>query len=154
MNEKFIEITVKILLTILLCGLIGWEREIRNKVAGLRTHILVGVGSALIVLTSFYISDIYKTTIPVVDPTRMVAGIVTGIGFLCAGTIIRAGDQVIGLTTAATLWIVSGIGMAVGAGDYLTAGIVTVIVFFVLIGVRSVEGKIRNNSSQGGGHGA
>ena len=94
-------------------------------------------------LTSFYIFDIYKTQVAI-DPTRIIAGIVTGIGFLCAGTIIRAGDNVIGLTTAATLWIVSGIGMAVGAGLYDVSIFVTLVVFIVLVGMRSIERKIRD----------
>ena len=131
----------KILLTVLLSGIIGFEREIRNKGAGLRTHVLVGVGSALIVLTSFHIFDIFKT-VTIVDPTRIISNIVTGIGFLCAGTIIRAGTNIHGLTTAATLWIVSGIGMAVGSGQYDAAVIVTGVVFFVLIVVRPIEKKL------------
>ena len=139
MSNNAGEITTKILLTVLLCGIIGCEREIRNKGAGLRTHILVGVGSALISLTSFYIFDIYKE-VTFVDPSRIISGIVTGVGFLCAGTIIRGGQNIIGLTTAATLWIVSGIGMAVGAGHYSAAIIVSIVVFFVLIGLRSFEG--------------
>lgn len=138
-----LEAFTRIMLTVFLCGIIGWEREVSNKVAGLRTHILVGVGAALLVLTSFYIFDIYKTQVAI-DPTRIIAGIVTGIGFLCAGTIIRAGDNVIGLTTAATLWIVSGIGMAVGAGLYDVSIFVTLVVFIVLVGMRSIERKIRD----------
>jgi len=139
-----LEITGRIFLTILLSSIIGYERELRQKGAGLRTHILVGVGSALIVLTSFHVFDIYKDT-TTIDPSRMIAGIVTGIGFLCAGTIIRGGSQVIGLTTAATMWIVSSIGIAVGAGHYSAAIIVTVVVFFVLISMRSIEKKIKDN---------
>jgi len=135
------EIIFKVFLTILLSSFIGFEREIRHKVAGLRTHILVGVGSALIVLTSLYLFDIYKD-ITFIDPTRMITGIVTGIGFLCAGTIIRAGSTIIGLTTAATLWIVSGVGIAVGAGYYTGAVIVSIAVFLVLICVRSIEKKL------------
>ncbi|MCK5581517.1 MAG: MgtC/SapB family protein [Candidatus Omnitrophica bacterium] len=142
MNEIAI-LTFKICLTVLLSGIIGGERELRHKGAGLRTHILVGVGSALLVLTSFHIFDIYKD-VTTIDPTRMIAGIITGIGFLCGGTIIRAGNQIVGLTTAATLWIVSGIGMAVGSGHYDAAIIFTVVVFFVLIGVRSVERALKN----------
>lgn len=134
-------IVFKITLTILLCGLIGFEREIRNKDAGLRTHILVGVGSALIVLTSLYLFDIYRH-ITVVDPTRMIAGVVTGIGFLCAGTIIRAGNHISGLDTAATLWIVSGIGITIGAGHYIASIVVTLAVFFVLFFVRALEIKL------------
>jgi len=139
-----LEITGRIFLTILLSSIIGYERELRQKGAGLRTHILVGVGSALIVLTSFHVFDIYKDT-TTIDPSRMIAGIVTGIGFLCAGTIIRGGSQVIGLTTAATMWIVSSIGIAVGARHYSAAIIVTVVVFFVLISMRSIEKKIKDN---------
>lgn len=141
---KLFNICSKLILTTLLCGLIGAEREIRQKGAGIRTHILVGVGSALIVLTSFHVFETYKN-ITIIDPTRMITGIVTGIGFLCAGTIIRGGNQVSGLTTAATLWIVSGIGMAVGAGQYLEATIFSVVVFLVLIGLRPIEQKIRDN---------
>ena len=132
----------RILLTVLLSGIIGWEREKRNKGAGLRTHILVGIGSALIVLTSYYIFDIYKSQVAM-DPSRIIANIVTGIGFLCAGTIIRAGDNVIGLTTAASLWVVSGIGMAVGAGLYDVSIFTTIVVFLVLVGMRSFDRIIR-----------
>ena len=131
-----------ILLTLFLSGLIGAEREVRNKGAGLRTHILVGVGSTLIVLTSFHVSDLYKNVV-FVDPSRMIAGVITGIGFLCAGTIIRGGAvngmQVVGLTTAASLWVVSGIGIAVGCRHYNAAIVVTLVAFFVLIVLRPLE---------------
>jgi putative Mg2+ transporter-C (MgtC) family protein len=143
MPWDFLELVWKILLTVVLCGLIGFEREMRHKDAGLRTHILVGVGSALVVLTSFYIFDVYHQQTPI-DPTRMIAGIITGIGFLCGGTIIRAGNQVTGLTTAATLWTVSGLGMAVAAGQYVAASLFTLIIIFVLIGVRSFEIRMKN----------
>ena len=139
---EFSELLGKIILTVVLCSVIGWERELRDKGAGLRTHILVGVGSALIVLTSFHVFDIYKD-ITVVDPSRMITGIVTGVGFLCAGTIIRGGNRISGLTTAATLWIAAGLGMAVGSGLYVTAVLFTLVVFLVLIGVRSLERKIK-----------
>lgn len=145
--EKSFEILCKILLSVLLSGLIGVEREFRQKGAGLRTHILVGLGSTLIVLTSLYLFDIYKDK-AVVDPTRMIAGITTGIGFLCAGTIIQAESGVKGLTSAAVLWIVSGVGIAVGAGDYVAAAVVSVVVFFVLIGLRSAEIKLARRSGK------
>jgi len=142
MGGEIFDILLKIILTIILCSLIGTEREIRHKEAGLRTHILVGVGSALIVLTSFHVFDIYKNT-QAVDPTRMIAGIITGVGFLCGGTIIRAGNQITGLTTAATLWTVSGIGMAVGAGHYTAAILFTLVIVFVLTGLRVVDRKLK-----------
>lgn len=144
----FFELLFRILLVIILSALIGIERDIRHKGADLRTHILVGVGSALIVLTSIYLFDIYKDTPSVIDPTRMIAGIIQGIGFLCAGTIIRAGSNVKGLTTAATLWIVSGVGITVGVGYYSAAIVVSIIVFLILIGVRSLEKKIEEKFKQ------
>lgn len=131
----------RIILSVVLSGIIGVEREFRQKGAGLRTHILVGLGSTLIVLTSLYIFDTYKH-IAIFDPTRMISGIVTGIGFLCAGTIIQADSRVMGLTSAAVLWIVSGVGIAVGAGHYEAAIFVSIIVFFVLVVLRSFEQKL------------
>lgn len=138
------EVLFKVVLSIVLSSIIGYERELRQKRAGLRTHILVGVGSTLIVLTSLHLFDIYKG-ITIIDPTRMITGITTGIGFLCAGAIIQAESQVRGLTTAAALWIVSGVGIAVGAGHYSAAVIVSIVVFLVLISLRSVEYKIAKN---------
>lgn len=137
------EVIFRVLLSGLLSGVIGLEREFRQKDAGLRTHILVGIGSTLIVLTSIYLSDIYKSSM--IDPTRMIAGIIQGIGFLCGGVILQAGrTSVKGLTSAATLWIVSGIGIAVGVGDYMTAMIVSLVVALVLIVVRKVEFSIKD----------
>ena len=143
MNDKILELFVKFGVTALLCGLIGFERELRHKGAGagLRTHILVGLGSCLIVLTSIHVFDIYKSVTPV-DPSRIISSIVTGIGFLCAGTIIRGGTHVTGLTTAATVWIASAIGMAVGVAQYVEASIFAVLVFFVLTALRSIEERL------------
>lgn len=135
------EIIFKVMLSVVLSSLIGFERELRQKGAGMRTHVLVGLGSTLIVLTSLHLFDIYKES-TFIDPTRMITGIVTGIGFLCAGTIIQAQSGIRGLTTAAALWIVSGVGIAVGAGHYAAAVIVSIVVFFVLISMRSMEYKL------------
>ncbi|MFA5060267.1 MAG: MgtC/SapB family protein [Candidatus Omnitrophota bacterium] len=143
MTGEILDTLIKIVLSVVLSGFIGAEREIRHKGAGLRTHILVGVGSTLIVLTSFHVSDMYKDII-FVDPSRMIAGVVTGIGFLCAGTIFRSEAQITGLTTSASVWIVSGIGIAVGCGDFSAAIVVTAVVFLVLIGLRSLEKKLQN----------
>ncbi len=131
-------VAIKIFWAILLSAAIGIEREFRHKDAGLRPHILVGVGSTLIVLTSMYLFDIYKHETSI-DPTRLITGIVTGIGFVCAGAIMKAGDNIKGITTASTLWIVSGVGIAVGAGQYHAAILVTIMVLLVLIFVRSIE---------------
>jgi len=118
------------------------ERGLHHKGAGLRTHILLCVGSTLITLTSLYLFDIYKD-ITTFDPSRMITGIVTGVGFLCGGTIIRGGSHVKGLTTAATLWIVSGVGISVGAGHYMAASLVTLVVFFVLTTIGPLEKKVK-----------
>jgi len=138
--QEILGITGKIVLSVVLSGIIGAEREVRHKGAGLRTHILVAVGSTLIVLTSFHISDIYKNVNA--DPTRIISCIITGIGFLCAGTIIRGGEQVVGLTTAATLWIVAAVGIAVGCSYYTAAIVTTAIVFIVLSCFRPIEGQL------------
>jgi putative Mg2+ transporter-C (MgtC) family protein len=114
---------------------IGLEREIRDRAAGLRTHLFVGLGSALFTLISAYgFHDLIAAGPSVVrtDPTRVAAQIVTGIGFLGAGAIIRSGLSIRGLTSAATLWVVAAIGMASGAGLYLAAAVTT---FVVLVGL-------------------
>lgn len=110
-------------------GAIGFERELRERQAGLRTHLVVSVGSALFTLVSAYAFRNFGNK---VDPTRIAAQIVSGIGFLGAGAIIRQGLSVRGLTTAATLWLVAAIGMASGAGYYDGAVIATLGALFTL----------------------
>jgi putative Mg2+ transporter-C (MgtC) family protein len=126
-----------------LTGLIGLERELRERAAGLRTHMLVGVGSALFTIVSAYgWSDFVfnRNEGTILDPTRIAAQIVTGIGFLGAGAIIRQGLSVRGLTTAAGLWVVAAIGMAAGAGYYSAALVGTAIVLVGLGPIRWLEG--------------
>jgi len=116
-------------------GAIGFERELREREAGLRTHILVCVGSALFTIVSAYgFRDFLESGDQVIraDPTRIAAQIVTGIGFLGAGAIIRQGLSVRGLTTAATLWVAAAIGIAAGAGYYSGAVVATVITIVAL----------------------
>ncbi|MGX9708072.1 putative Mg2+ transporter-C (MgtC) family protein [Laceyella tengchongensis] len=111
----------------LLGGLVGWERERHNHPAGFRTHILVSLGSALIMLISIYGFTDYMDEEQVrFDPARLSAQVVSGIGFLGAGTILRHRASVSGLTTAASLWVVSGVGLAVGAGFMFGAVLTTV----------------------------
>lgn len=133
-----VSIIIRIALSALLGGLIGIEREIHRHEAGLRTHILVCIGSALIMLTSQYVFDIYKGVAPV-DPSRIAAGVITGIGFLGAGAIIRYGMAVKGLTTAASLWVTSAVGLAVGCGFYLAGVFTTIVVILVLLILRNFE---------------
>ncbi|MFH0941399.1 MAG: MgtC/SapB family protein, partial [Candidatus Omnitrophota bacterium] len=121
-----------------LSGLIGFERETARHEAGLRTHILVCLGSTLIMLTSLHVFDIYKSQVAL-DPTRIAAGVVTGIGFLGAGAIMRSNTGIRGLTTASSLWVVSAIGLSVGCGFLKTSIFVTALVLAVLLFLRKFE---------------
>ena len=142
------QIIYRLSLTVLLSGVIGLERQVQRRHAGLRTHILLALGSCLIMLTSLYVFDIYKD-ITKLDPARIAAGVITGIGFLGAGTIIRDNEGIRGLTTAASLWVVSGIGLAVGCGFCNAAIYSTVLTLIVLFVLRYVEGMMffRNNDT-------
>jgi len=126
---------LRLVLAGLLGGIIGYQRETRDRAAGLRTHILVCLGSALLMLVSAY-SFPGRTE---VDPMRVAAGVITGMGFLGAGAIIREGPIVRGLTTAATLWVTCGIGLAAGVGLFLPAASTTALVFLVLAFVRYAD---------------
>ncbi len=138
---SYVDIALRLLVAALLCGAIGLERELRERAAGLRTHMLVGVGSALFTLVSAYAwGDFTFEGSVTFDPTRIAAQIVAGIGFLGAGVIIRQGLSVRGVTTAAGLWVVAGIGMACGAGYFAAALIATAIVLLGLGPVRWLEG--------------
>ena len=135
------EVLLRVVLAGVLGGAIGAEREIREREAGLRTHMLVAVGAALFTIVSAYawadFSFSQRNGITF-DPTRIAAQIVTGIGFLGAGAIIRQGLSVRGLTTAASLWVVAAIGMASGAGYYSAAVITTIVVLISLWPLRIV----------------
>ena len=135
------QIIFRLVLSVLLSGLIGLERQMHKRTAGLRTHILLSLGSCLIMLTSLYVFDIYKDKAPI-DPARIAAGVITGIGFLGAGAIIRDKAEVKGLTTAASLWVVAGIGLAVGCGFNKAAIYSTVLTLIILFFLRYLEGVI------------
>jgi len=130
------ELVIRLLIATALGALVGFEREKRRRPAGLRTNMLVSLGACLFTIIS--ISDFGMF------PPYIVAGIVTGIGFLGAGSIIGSGKHVQGITTAATLWIVAGIGLAVGAGEYALAAVTAVIVFFTLL-LKDVEKEIHKS---------
>jgi putative Mg2+ transporter-C (MgtC) family protein len=141
----FGEILLRVVLAGILGGAIGAEREIREREAGLRTHMLVSIGAALFMLVSAYgFSDFHFSNASGItyDPTRIAAQVVTGIGFLGAGAIIRQGLSVRGLTTAASLWVVAAIGLATGAGYYSAALITTVVVLVSLWPLRIVAFRI------------
>ncbi|HEX5139986.1 MAG TPA: MgtC/SapB family protein [Dehalococcoidia bacterium] len=122
-------------------SIVGLERERQPRPAGLRTHMLVCVGSALVIIVSTYgFNDVVAESGVVLDPSRIAAQVVTGIGFIGAGTIIANPDKVRGLTTAASLWAVAGIGLAAGAGLYGPAIAATVLVMIILVPFKYVEG--------------
>ena len=147
-----VEVVLRLLLAMLLSGLVGMEREAKGRAAGFRTHILVGVGSALMMLTGVYMVAHYKGQMDV-DPTRLAAQVVSGIGFLGAGTIIQFRDSVRGLTTAASVWAAAGIGLAVGSGFYVGAVATTGIVLLVLYVLRGFEEKLRSSHTKHIGEG-
>jgi len=140
-------IYLRLTLTVLLSGLIGFERQLHKRSAGLRTHILVSLGSCLIMLTSLFVFDIYNGK-AAVDPSRIAAGVITGIGFLGAGAIIRERENVKGLTTAASLWLVAAIGLSVGIGFYTASVATTVLALIVLLFLRYAEGIIFGREDQ------
>ena len=124
-----------------LCGfIIGSEREIKHKVAGIRTHIIVCVGACLFASISFVMKDAQTTF----DPTRIIAQIVTGVGFLGAGLIFKNEDKVSGVTSAAFIWLTAAIGVIVGIGYILTPIVFTVGLLIVLLILQRVEDKIEN----------
>jgi len=125
-------IVFRLVLAAVLSGAIGFEREFHGRAAGFRTHILLCIGSTLVMLTSMHIFDVYISRVPV-DPARIAAGVVTGIGFLGAGAIMRSRSSVRGLTTAASLWVVAGIGLAVGSGLYFASILTTLLTIVALM---------------------
>ncbi len=130
-----IEIFLKILLSAVLGGIIGLEREISQKGAGLRTNILIAVGSTLFTILSFKLAELSKGA----DPTRLAVQIVIGTGLLGAGAIIRARFITQGLTTAASIWITAAIGISVGIGYYLLSFIVTIFVVLIFLALNYIS---------------
>lgn len=135
-----VELIARLVLAAALGSVIGFERERLSWAAGLRTHMLVCVGSALIMIVSaFGFADVLGTKDVVLDPSRVAAQVVSGIGFLGAGSILLRGEIVRGLTTAASLWSVAAIGLAVGGGLYTAAIAATIIILLILAGVKPLE---------------
>lgn len=120
-----VEMLIRILLSALLGAIIGFERQLSERPAGLRTHMLVSIGATIFTMLSI-------TGFPGADPARVASYVVMGIGFIGAGTVLQTKDKVVGLTTAASLWLMASIGMLVGTGFYLLAVITTVLVFVIL----------------------
>jgi putative Mg2+ transporter-C (MgtC) family protein len=145
------EMVIRLLVAAALGSLIGFERERLLWAAGIRTHMLVCVGSCLIMIVSQYgFSNILSQQNVVLDPSRIAAQVVSGIGFLGAGAILARGEIVRGLTTAASIWTVAAVGLAVGGGLYLAASTSTVIILIILAGIKPIEEayRSRNQSCQ------
>lgn len=150
LGDDFDVMLLRILLATLLCGMIGFERELKKHSAGFRTHILVGVGACLMMLLSIYGFEAYIMQYDNIrfDPARIPSYVISGIGFLGAGTIMVHGMTIRGLTTAASIWTVAGIGLVVGAGLYPLAILATLVVLISLIVLNSWEKVIGRNKSE------
>lgn len=143
----YIAIILRIFAAMVMGGIIGLEREIKNRPAGLRTYMLVCVGACLVMLTNQYICQIYGTG----DPARMGAQVVSGIGFLGAGTIIvTRRSQIKGLTTAAGLWSAAGVGLALGVGFYEAAIAGGLMIFIVMTLLQRIDNRMHRKSSRAG----
>jgi len=137
------EIALRLVTATVLAGLVGLDREHRRSAAGLRTHALVGMSACLLMIVSaFGFADILGTAGVGLDPSRIAAQIVTGIGFLGAGTIIAHGESVRGLTTAASIWAVAALGIAVGGGMYRAAVCGTALALILLLVMRPIERRL------------
>ena len=139
----YLEVIIRLVVAAVLGSLIGLERERLDRGAGLRTHALVATASALIIIVSAYgFSDVLQEGRIVLDPSRVAAQVVSGIGFLGAGTIILRKNAIRGLTTAASVWAVAGIGLAAGAGLYVAAAATTAILLAILLALKPIEGRL------------
>ncbi|WP_099352711.1 MgtC/SapB family protein [Fredinandcohnia onubensis] len=140
-TEEFLTMSIRIFLAALLCGLVGLEREVHKHPAGFRTHLLVGVGSCLMMLMSIYGFQPYleMSTNVRFDPARIPSYVISGIGFLGAGTILVRDATVRGLTTAASIWVVAGLGLIIGLGMYAPAILTTIVVLLSLIFLNRFE---------------
>jgi putative Mg2+ transporter-C (MgtC) family protein len=145
-----VDLAVRMLVAAALGAAVGLEREIHEHPAGMRTHLLVSLGSAIFTILSIYgFEGITAAGVsPTVDPTRIAAQIVSGIGFLGAGAILKYGTSIRGLTTAASLWTTAGIGMAAGAGEWLVAAVGTFIVVFSLWPLNALVARIHRPGLQ------
>lgn len=145
MNNEYLEISFRLVAALAAGGIIGLERSFRGRAAGFRTHALVCVASSLLMLVTVYEHQWFSSSGAsrvVVDPTRMAQGIMTGIGFLGAGVIVKEGLTVRGLTTAASIWVTAAIGILTGIGFYYAAGLGVVLTLGTLSVFRWIEGKM------------
>ena len=131
------DIVVRLFLGVIAGGIIGFERSFRRQAAGLRTHILISLGATSLMLLSIKLPQQFNTG----DPGRIAAQVVSGIGFLGAGAIIRLGNNIKGLTTAASLWITAAIGLVIGSGMYIIAGVAVILTLITLVFLGQLKNK-------------
>ncbi|MBU1033145.1 MAG: MgtC/SapB family protein [Patescibacteria group bacterium] len=144
------EIIIRLVVAMVLSGLIGIEREVKHKPAGVRTNALIGLSAALMTISGLLITNYWPN---VTDPTRIASVVVQGIGFLGAGAIIQASGSVRGLTTAATIWAVAGVGIAVGFGFYLAAFITALLILILLVVFGPIDAKLMGTEEEKNGYG-
>jgi len=145
----YAEFLGRLVLAALLGGVVGLEREIHGRPAGIRTYLILSLGTALLMVLSEYLLVAYHSKYPGLglqgDPGRIAGQAITGIGFLGAGVIIRYKDTIRGLTTAACVWLVCSVGLAVGAGFYVLGVAVTLLTLIALIGLKAGERRMRKD---------
>jgi putative Mg2+ transporter-C (MgtC) family protein len=144
MTEPFSSYLARLVIALVIGGAIGLEREFKGKPAGMRTNMLICVGSCLIMIISI---EIARTAVRTSDPGRIAAQVITGIGFLGAGTIIRSRFHIVGLTTAATIWALSAIGLAVGAGYIVLAIAAALLITITLVFIGYIEERLETKRS-------
>lgn len=138
----------RLLLSIVCGGIIGWERELKAKTAGLRTHVLLCLGATLAMLLAIFFAT--SKQFGIVDVTRIASGVLQGIGLLCVAAVLRYKDSVIGLSTSASLWVVAVVGLAIGAGFYGAAILTTIFCLLILTIFSYIEQRyIRKNKAEG-----
>ncbi|WP_226038399.1 MgtC/SapB family protein [Aquibacillus saliphilus] len=149
-SDDFVLMATRIFIALILSGLIGFERERNNHSAGFRTHILVGVGACLMMLLSLYGFEEYiqKHDNIRFDPARIPSYVISGIGFLGAGTIIVNGMTIKGLTTAASIWAVAGLGLVIGVGMYSEAVLTTIVILLSLVFLNKFEKLFRKDRNK------
>lgn len=147
---SWLETVLRLAIAGLLSGMIGWDRETRGRSAGLRTHVMVALGSAGFATVALNLDPrdfAGSTDLLRLDPMRMIAGLIGGVGFLGAGAIIQSGGRVRGLTTAAGLWLTAAVGLAAGVGQYFASVVLTVLAVITITSLRRLEPRARARSA-------
>jgi putative Mg2+ transporter-C (MgtC) family protein len=133
----FLTLILRLIISIFLCGVLGFERQVHNRPLGIRTNALVGLGATLITVVTLELIAQYPTM--AFNPAFLILAIIPGIGFMGSGIIYKTGESVVGLTTAATLWVTAALGLIIGLGYYFEAIVVTILTLFILLFFKKIE---------------